>query len=312
MYDYFKSVLGKIYNDFSFETFLAILEQIVDFKQGIEFPNQCSTRDRSIASAIFVSNDKLKGTSLMKLSAKNVWKIYTHYINVLIEAVNKYDNIEQCRLESADFCHFVSILKKSFEQVKIYSTNYDTLCLQMFEQDGIYASTSADYRFESYVVYDLEKFYRTPLTYFPLHGCIRYSREPCNKIRFCLTSKELTDLALDNSAGNPNGSTLFTPIISGYNKLQHVNGKPFVFGTQAFANDLQDSDAIITMGYSYNDPHINSYLATFPKSRIISVTNKQVSALPIDLVNINQQIMDIATFINNLTPIELINLICYE
>lgn len=311
LYDYFKSVLCHCYFDFSFETFLAALEQILDYRQGLELEGRNSTQDRSISSVVFTVNEELKDVELLS-SSENVWSVYMHYIKLLMAAVDKYDNYHNCRSEATVFKDFISILRKSFGRVKIYSTNYDTLCLQLLKSDGIYASTSAAYGNESYAIYDLEGFRDSKLTYFPLHGCTHYRREVLNKIKFSMVSQDLSPaLAIDNSAGNPNESTFFTPIVSGYNKLQHISGKPFIFGIQAFANDLQDSDVIISMGYSYRDPHINSYLATFPKTRIISINKDKILNLPIDL-EINQQVMNISDFIDKLTLISLINSIHYE
>lgn len=82
-------------------------------------------------------------------------------------------------------------------------------------------------------------------------------------------------MALHSGSGNPNEPLLFSPIITGYTKTQRSFSTPFDLGFNAFTNDYNDCKAIITMGYSFSDPHINSILSNFTcwgKSKLINVT----------------------------------------
>ena len=87
--------------------------------------------------------------------------------------------------------------------------------------------------------------------------------------------------AQSNHGGNPNKETLFTPIISGYNKIEHINGKPFNFGLQCF--DCYDSNLFIAMGYSFSDPHLNSMIDTFCRCNMECVTLNDIPKFPTTL-----------------------------
>lgn len=81
--------------------------------------------------------------------------------------------------------------------------------------------------------------------------------------------------ALNSDGSNPNEPLLFSPIITGYTKTQRGFSSPFNLGFNAFTNDCNDCRAIITMGYSFSDPHINSILLNFTcwgKSKLVNVT----------------------------------------
>lgn len=297
LYKYVESVLSDSFYDLSFETFLAFLEQVLDYRLGEDYNERTSTRDRSLSSVMLRPNVCFASCNLISQGIQSLWRTYVHYINTLIKAIANYDCLNDYGDESVVFQEFISMLMDSFDKVKIYSTNYDTLCPQLFVDKNIFTSTVniPNNGLEEYYVYDLKEFNDRPLTYFPLHGSIKIKRDHFNTIKYCLYEQYLPDYAIDNSAGNPNGPTLFTPIISGYNKLQHISGKPFVFGLQAFGNDLQDSDTVITLGYSYSDAHINSYISTFSNVKVISVTMDPVMGLPIDL-QIDERVMDLASF----------------
>jgi len=51
--------------------------------------------------------------------------------------------------------------------------------------------------------------------------------------------------------------------------------KPFNFGFSAFTNDLNNCEGLITVGYSFSDPHINCVLSSFTswnKAKFIHIT----------------------------------------
>lgn len=130
-------------------------------------------------------------------------------------------------------------------------------------------------------IYDIKKFSNQELTYFPLHGCIYLKQKCFGVIEVSYIAQSMSDYAQSNRGGNPNRYTLFTPIISGYNKLEHINGQPFNFGHHVFAADCFDSKLIVTFGFSFSDPHINSILSTFGKCPIKCVTlNTQPNGIP--------------------------------
>ena len=300
MFNYVKTLLSDYFFDFSFETFLAVLEQILDYQIGIEYSGKVSIQDRILSSVLFVPRDILRESLLLSKSAKELWGIYKHYVNTIIDAIARKDSIEDCQEDARIIKEYIVSLKEKYDQIKIYSTNYDSLCSQILSDEGLYISTDDSFpdSIERAFVYDLNEFRERPLTYFPLHGSIYFKRESFNCIKYCSYKQPLSDIAFDNNAGNPNGYTFFSPIISGYNKLQHINGKPFIMGAQEFANDLQDSDIVLTLGYSFRDPHINSYIGTFSKGIIQSVTKDPVIWEPLDWT-MEKITMDISSFLGH-------------
>lgn len=163
---------------------------------------------------------------------------------------------------------FVSSLLSKRYSVKIYTTNYDNLIPQVLSlKFKVYEALKEKKNQKKEFIYDLQRFRRVYLSHFNLHGSIFLDREfDYESMKNCIVyNPEVPkyDKALLSDGGNPNESLLFSPIITGYTKTQRGFSTPFNLGFNAFANDCNDCRSIITMGYSFSDPHINSIISNF-------------------------------------------------
>lgn len=263
------NIVKEDYYDFNFETFIAILEYVLDYRLSQFREGPTSTSWKSLSSVIFKLKDDISQGDCFK-DQQCSYNVLTYYIDLLNSKVQVYDDICKCKEEANLFLSYIKKIENCFDAIKIYSTNYDMLVPRILKVQQVYLSLDNDI-IPSFI-YDINKFISCKLTYFPLHGCSYIEKEKLGKYRLGLIPKSISLYSSSNEGGNPNTETFFTPIISGYNKLEHLNGKPFNFGFHAFTNDIFDSEEIITMGYSYNDPHINSLLETFSNCPIKCVT----------------------------------------
>ena len=284
LYSYIENLLEEVYNDFNFETFLAIIETIFSFRLSQFRDIKASTNWKNISSVIFDLKPELLHCRCF-MNQETTYEVFRSYINLLNSCVERYDDTTKCQHKIKQFKNYISCLGDSYNQIKIYSTNYDWIVPKALKLRGASIGVCDDINRQEFT-YDLDIFRNVKLSYFPLHGCSYIFREPFDRIYLSCIIQPMPFWALSNNAGNPNNETLFTPIISGYRKLEHINGKPFNFGLQCFANDCYDSNFILTMGYSYSDPHINSMIDTFANCRtcrIESVTLNDVPKLPATL-----------------------------
>ena len=113
--------------------------------------------------------------------------------------------------------------------------------------------------------------------FFNLHGSIYYSFwEPDETIEdipdyYCLCNEPY-------NFGDPNQSfkngILFTPFITGFNKIQKTSFEPFKAFSTSFYLDCLDADVVLVIGYSFSDDYINSVLKNstiLKKSHIVII-----------------------------------------
>lgn len=278
LYDYIGNCLEKDYYDFNFETFLAILENIGSFRLSQFRDGRTTARWKGISSTIFDLRPEFESCSFLK-DPKLSYEVLRSYINLINENVAVYDDCTKCDKETNLFNKYICKLRDSKYIIKIYSTNYDLLIPKALGIQGACLGVREEIIGQEFT-YNLDEFRGLPLTYFPLHGCSYIYQDSYGSFYLSNTEEPMSIFAQSSRGGNPNNETLFTPIISGYNKLEHINGRPFNFGFQAFSNDCFDSDLIITMGYSYSDPHINSVIETFSDCNIECITLYEAPILP--------------------------------
>lgn len=277
LYAYIERECRKYNYVINFESFFALLENHLFYIHGKECKEE-SPQNADILSLLFTKDifDDIEQLT----TACGCYSVYRHYMNLLISNIKRYNNLQGDRQHKMEqFSNFISELKNKYRYVKIYTTNYDTI-VPMFFKKKIELGLK-----DGYYHYNLNSFRKRRFTFFSLHGNIGVSREFANNIKQNNFLSFLPYNAISSEAGDIGRINLFTPIISGYNKLSHVNGKPFNFGFQALANDCSDSEIIYTMGFSFKDTHISSILATFSdkETKIISIDRTDTFQLPIDL-----------------------------
>lgn len=281
LYEYVKEKLENEYYDFNFETFLAFLEQICSYRLSQFREGKTSTSWKGLSSTIFFLKDVFELCPCLTDQISS-YEVLRSYINLIIDSVTKYDDYTKCKNQIDNFKKYIYHLKDNKYDVKIYSTNYDHIVPKALGICGTGLGISNDKARQEFI-YDIDGFRHLPLTYFSLHGCSYIYQEAYGRFYLSNIARVMPLFAQSNRGGNPNTETLFTPIISGYSKLEHINGRPFNFGFQAFTNDCFDSNLIITMGYSYSDPHINSIIETFSNCNIECITLNNVPLLPTPL-----------------------------
>lgn len=272
------------YPGVNFETFIAVIESVMNHVISSTNIGK-SVKNTSFIPLIF----EIKDIFSKLLCDKNkdeqriyIFDIYKHYINLILTGIEEYNNHildERNSIINRQLIEFVSYLLSKRYSVKIYTTNYDNLIPQVLSLNfKVYEALKKKKNKKKEFIYDLQRFRRVHLSHFNLHGSIFLDREfDYESMKNCIVyNPEVPkyDKALLSDGGNPNEFLLFSPIITGYTKTQRGFSTPFNLGFNAFANDCNDCRSIITMGYSFSDPHINSIISNFTswgKSRIVNV-----------------------------------------
>ena len=298
LYNYTKNILGKYYYDFNFETFLAVIENVCSYRLSQFREGKTSTSWKELSSTIFYLKDEFELCPCLTDQVSS-YEVLRSYINLVIDNVSNYDDCTKCKKEIDKFKKYIQYLKDHKYDVKIYSTNYDHIVPKALGIFGTGLGVSNETMKHEFI-YDIDGFRHLSLTYFSLHGSSYIYQEPYGRFYLSNIAQVMPFNVQSNRGGNPNTETFFTPIISGYSKLEHINGRPFNFGLQTFANDCYDSAMIITMGYSYSDRHLNSIIETFSNCNIECITLDTVPILPTPLnLRVNTNTNGIDDFLTN-------------
>lgn len=278
---YIFEILNEFYGSDSsnFETFIAVLETIQNHilndtsEGGISIYNTSYTpailQLQNAIDEIFTDMDDYQ-------RRQHCYALYIHYINLLIREIEAYNNTINNEENNQHNKHLLD-LTKFFRfhgySVKFYTTNYDNLIPQVLNKhfklnEGLSYLSALDQIFN----YNLKDFCNAQISHFNLHGSIFLQQKmvgSCYETVYNSYSEQLTNaLLLDD--GNPAEPLIFSPIITGYTKTQRIVNKPFSFGFTAFINDLNSCDSVLTIGYSFSDPHINSMISLFTNWKNVS------------------------------------------
>ena len=268
----------------NFETFLAALETILNYILNATNTGGINEGNTSFTPAILKLKNKIEDLLIGKtIDEKSVYcgELFRHFVNLVVNKIDEYNNsVLDDKFETINnrLIAFAKYFLNRNYSVKFYTTNYDNIIPQIFEEqfkvyEGFYKSSSIDKRFN----FDLGAFRAARLSHFNIHGSIFLKHTMVGIQYETLYSSSTQHLmsALPINAGNPSERLLFSPIITGYNKTQRIVNKPFNIGFSAFTNDLNDCDGLLTVGYSFSDPHINCILSSFThwnKTQFIHVT----------------------------------------
>lgn len=266
----------------NFETVIAALEIILNhiIASTNEGGNAINT---SLIPAILSLKDpiqnRIKKEGCETNQREYVFGIYCRFVSIVLNSIKSYDdnvcNSEYKELNSKinDFILYWNNKKYS---VKIYTTNYDTIIPQILNlrKRKVY---TGEKRQKGDVVYvpNYNRNKDSHLCFFYLHGSIYWKykyREKYDVVKSEGIIGEVTPLFTDG--GNPNEPLFFSPIIAGYTKTQRSLSHPFNMGFVNFANDCNDCNKLLTVGYSFSDPHINSVIQSnidFNRVRLINV-----------------------------------------
>ena len=259
---YIYKIIQKGYEEkCNFETLLSALELLLEWNLSNDNTGQLTFRNTSIYRNVFQL-----GSPFYYHTKNKIWEIYKDVVNSIIEAIKDYDyypNYIDCQHNNnlSILDSFISKCQKN-SNLKIYTLNYDRLIPNTINNHlEIYESIEEDS-----FSYNLKKFVKHHLTYYNLHGSIYLDYNPYTGIKLLDKPVELEN-AINMPGGNPNEQKIFLPIIAGYHKSQRMMSQPFHFGLGAFMYDCDDCETIMIVGYSFSDPHINSILNSFIKTK---------------------------------------------
>lgn len=265
----------------NFETVIAASESIMNYVIASTNENK-NPYNTSFAPAIYVLIDSIK-QKLDKISDETdkrqlFYSIYKHFVDIVIQFIKEYDE-KVCTAKykqlNESLNKFVEFLLNKKYSVKIYTTNYDTNIPQILSKRKIYMGEHLF--FDGSAVYKANYLRNkdSHLSYFHLHGCIYWTFKFIENKYRVVKSMEIGEVqSLFAQGGNPSESLIFSPIIVGYSKTQRSLMNPFNIGFANFANDCNDCNKLLTIGYSFSDPHINSIIQTnvdFNKVRLAHI-----------------------------------------
>lgn len=265
----------------NFETVIAASESIMNYVIASTNENR-NSYNTSFTPAVNVLIDSIQ-QKLNEISDKlekrrHFYSIYKHFVDIVIQLIKGYDEkacAAEYKLLNERLNEFIESLLNKKYSVKIYTTNYDAMIPQILSKRKIYMGEHllSDYS----IVYkaDYLRNKDSHLSYFYLHGSIYWTFKFVeNKYRVVKSTITGEVQSLTAQGGNPSENLIFSPIIVGYTKTQRSLINPFNIGFTNFANDCNDCNKLLTIGYSFSDPHINSIIQTnvdFNKVRLACI-----------------------------------------
>lgn len=260
----------------NFETVLAALEAILNYYFATTNGGR-TTYNTSLTPAIFTIKEAIGNIVSHEGDVrKYCFDMYKHFVQLILDSIEDYDSkvYEQEGINILFNKFIMNLLSKNYS-VKIYSTNYDSVVPQIISNVKIY--TGEQCRLHQGITYkpDYIRNRESRLSYFSLHGSIywdiRFNYDNYYEVVKSSFVEGVKPLSADG--GNPNEQLIFSPIIVGYTKTQRCMSFPFSIGFTNFINDCCDCDKILTIGYSFSDPHINSIIHNHINHRKVQLIN---------------------------------------
>jgi len=271
-------VINNFYGSASanFETIIAALETIQNYIISSTNEGHINTSNTSFTPAILQLKDIIENDLFLSDDVEekriHIYNLFSHYINLVIYEIEKYNNNvldDKYQVLNSNLIRLVKYYLSHGFYIKFYTLNYDNLVPQIVSphfkmHEGLYNSSINYKKFN----FDLNRFRSARLSHFNIHGSI-FLNHIFTGLEYETVyhdyPQNLSVVALEIKAGNPSEKLIYSPLVIGYNKTQRISNKPFNLGYNAFANDCNDCTALLTVGYSFSDPHINSILSTFTK-----------------------------------------------
>ncbi len=116
-----------------------------------------------------------------------------------------------------------------------------------------------------------------------LHGSVLfgYRRKSPSLVKFSTSEEAVESYALRDSIKPDVSGELYEtgPIISGLRKFDKLNATPYGFYYNAFINAILSCPRLIILGYGFNDPHINYWIA---QHRIVHAEKRRVAIVTLE------------------------------
>ncbi|PWE00016.1 SIR2 family protein [Marinilabilia rubra] len=298
----------------NFETFLGFLETLVEYvfsetNEGYRSPSNTSFMPSGFEvkewiSEIMdfqVSQELENGRVILRIPAEapfgdveersNIqriffFKLYNHFLSLIARRIEEYSyTIHENSNLNNSLIQFIRFLNSKNTKIRIYTTNYDrllqkTLGNQCKVFDGFSDNSGDDYY--EYYSYQPQRIYEDSdnITYYNLHGSLCWDKDMILPNRgnnfYCYPNQTFPGISWPTlEQVNPGQTLISSNIITGYNKVQRVSLEPINYFNYAFMRDCLDSELLISIGYSFNDIHINRVLKTIlnkPKFSFYHIT----------------------------------------
>ena len=228
-----------------------------------------------------------------------------HYLYVIRSQIVKYDdncNSEKFNSLNNDFFSFYQHLKANGYTVRFYTTNYDELITKVFKKFNVSIFSGFDSLVPGHN-YQPSRYFpniKSILTdndiecYYNLHGSAYWESITNYKNYEDIYSyspgwPNPYDASSKSQITNPNEFTSTHNIVTGFNKLQKVSVEPLKSFFNALSFDSIKADLIITIGYSYSDPHINRCLrnGTYENNSKLLYITAQENCFGVEWIHMN-------------------------
>jgi hypothetical protein len=296
--EYYQEEEGSCHYRVNFETFIAFLENIHQyiFAQTDENGNPMTSPFHPLLFTLNTIVDELKdfrteeipektdcvklfipknNENFIEIEIGNVHRYYfsellQHYLKLIIRTIKTYSgNIQddEYNNQNHSFKQLFRHLKHKETVIRCYTTNYDDFLNKILGEDKIFDGFDKNTSIQGYRGFNFSKILtdKSCLNYYNLHGSIYWKYAYLQEVLGYVFIKNKDIVNEENDFNSPvyinPGNYIFnTNIITGYNKLQRTSIEPFSVFMQSFQNDCQNSELIITIGYSFSDSHINKIL----------------------------------------------------
>nr|WP_319399007.1 SIR2 family protein [uncultured Carboxylicivirga sp.] len=282
----------------NFETFLGAIEAIYDYIISATNGGGTGPDNTSFSSALYdlkgwIENIKdydiqQRGNGLVHISfprnnpdffetnepaiVKRLYfsELFKHYYRLVANAIETYDSnyqLEEYEGLNNSLLKFISYYHSCGYRIRVYTTNYDRIFTSVVRQkykvfDGFNVNDVDE--FGVLFPYNSNKILKDKscFCHYSLHGSVYWHKVFDGEYDFKLNPFEVSrEIEFTNSqATNPNQIIVPINIVTGYNKLQRISLKPLNSIYSAFLYDCNRADLLITVGYSFGDPHLNRIL----------------------------------------------------
>lgn len=249
---------------------------LYDLRQGIS--------DRLFDTANYKGIEQACGKG-QEIFAKKIYikNILYHFVDLIAKRIERYaiqpipSDASKLNTEWNDFLKY---LDARFQKIRIYTLNYDCLPVKISNFnffDGFNQGREPD----------LIKLWQDDdgFSYINLHGSIHWDYDKKSMNWHCDPQKTFfSPKYARQKRKNLEDMPKFN-IITGLQKPFRVLDQPFYNFYQKFAFDCSNADAIVTIGYSYGDEHVNKAIGMIRTKHLIDIVKDSAKHKNMIIVN---------------------------
>ena len=240
---YGRALEGKSLNELNIEEFVNVLNELVQCKKHTIYP--------------FIASWNME---LMEYAGKNFVNIRKFKSEIVKELVS--DWIFLCNVSNAEYYKGLLEFAKSFAKLlRVFSLNYD-LCVECgCGKENVYRGFELDEH--GMKVWDDRNFQKEqinePLVLYKLHGSVDWSRDSLGR------------LVYDDYFNPSKDADSYEMIFGTSNKMRYED--PYLYYLSVFRKYALEAKLIISIGYSFNDKHINKIIEQSARRKLASIVH---------------------------------------